>query len=230
MISKATVVCIPYAGGSSYMFNDMSHELAGRKTMVHAIDLPGKGSRIEEMPCVDFQSALNDTVKTLLELGNYSSNYVFGYSMGALLAYESVRYIFSTRNLLPPHLFLAACDPPAVYMKQPAVPLEKDEEFIEYLIKGGGITRELADDQDFKDFFLPIVKNDHKILDTYKFREEDSYIPMSATILYSDDETDITEWGKYFDNSSFYHFTGGHFFIQRDIKRICQIVSHTLEK
>lgn len=230
MISKATVVCIPYAGGSSYMYNDMSRELAGRKAIIRAIDLPGKGSRIDEIPCSDFHDALSDTVKTLLELGNYSSNYIFGYSMGALLAYEAVRYIYATSKLLPPHLFLAACDPPAVYVKQSPVPWDKDNEFIEYLIKGGGITRDLADDQDFKDFFLPIVRNDHKILDTYKYNAENIQIPMKATILYSDDETDIAEWSKCFNACSFYHFGGGHFFIHQDLRRICQIINHTLDE
>ena len=210
------------------MYNDMSRELENRKIAIHAIDLPGKGSRITETPCCDFRDALADSVKSLLDMKDYSSSYIFGYSMGALLAYESVRYIHSTYKMLPLHLFLAACDPPPVQVNQPPVPWEKDDEFIEYLIDSGGITRELADDKDFKEFFLPIVRNDHKILDTYKYTAGNSYIPMNATIMYSNDENCITEWDKCFNNCAFYHFEGGHFFIQKDLKQVCRIIYQTV--
>ena len=226
MIPEKNVICIPYAGGSSYMYNEMRKELENKHIAIQAVDLPGKGYRIEEKPCADFQDALADSVHSLLETPNYSSNSVFGYSMGGLLAYEAVRRIYLKYKMLPRHLFLAACDPPPVHIKQEPVPWEKDSSFIEYLIKHGGITRELAENQDFLEFFLPIVRNDYRILDLYEYHEENSFLPMKADILYSDDETDITEWGRFFTKCSYHHFLGGHFFINQSVERICQIVYH----
>ena len=228
MLPKKTVICIPYAGGSSYMYNEMQKTLKGKNIVVKAIDLPGKGYRMEEKPCSDFREALADTVNVLLNVPDYASNCLFGYSMGTLLAYEAVKYIYLRYGMLPLHLFLAACEAPSVYITQDSVPWQKDDAFIEYLVKNGGITPDLAVDKDFADFFLPIIKNDYRILDGYKYNMTDCSLPMKANILYSDDERDISQWGQYFKNCEYYHFDGGHFFINQSLNRVCHIIHKTI--
>ena len=224
-----SLISVPYAGGSSLMYKEFEQYLGGVR--VEAIDLPGKGRRICEAPCSTFDEAVGDTVKSILEIEDYPSQSLFGYSMGGLLVYESVKRIYEMSNILPKSVFIAACDPPCVCEIEGNFAEWDDGELCDYLIETDGITKELLQEKEFLEFFLPIIRNDFALFDGYEPDPVVTQLPISFNILYSSDEKDITDWEKYTTKACrFQYFEGGHFFIKQNVENVCMLVSQIMDE
>lgn len=188
-----------------------------------AIDLPGKGRRVLEDACCSFDEAVESCVVSILDIDDYSSNVLFGYSMGGLLAYESTKRIYQDYGKLPKNLIIAACSPPFVCAVEKNLSDYDDEGLCEYLIETGGVSREIIDMQEFKDFFLEIIRDDFKIVDSYNETQEVRSLPIVLDVFYSSDEDRVEDWQRYTSaKCRFEYFEGGHFFIRRNTEDVCR--------
>jgi len=143
---------------------------------------------------------------------------VYGHSIGALIAFEMLRAC--DRRGGPParHLVVSArraphCAPPRRLLH--ALP---DDEFVESLASYGGTPREILDDERLLSAFLPRLRADFALSETYRFVAGPLLsCPVSALAGTDDVEasvSDVSEW-RWQTCSSFrlQRVQGGHFFI-----------------
>ena len=102
--------CLPYAGGGASVYNLWSNSIPDTIEL-HAIQLPGRESRYNEPKFTDIHQtakALADSIEPYLDRP-YA---LFGYSMGALIAFELMRELRRQEAPLPIQLFVAAMRAP----------------------------------------------------------------------------------------------------------------------
>ena len=111
--------------------------------------------------------------------------------------------------------------------------MSDDKEFIEHLIENGGTDPSIAKGEVFKQFFLPTVRNDYKLTETYAFQGEK--LKTKVCIYFSRQDnmvhyTDTLSLKKVSDDFEFVEFRGDHFFVNTEHVEICRNICKQVEK
>jgi len=197
--------CIPYAGASATIYYKWEKYL-NDDLEIYPIELAGRGARFTEKFYKDIAEASNDIYKTMLPLLNQKYA-IFGHSMGGILAYDVYKKIIQDKQ--------------NAHIKRQYISKLPDNEFLEKILLLGGTTKELVYTDEFREFYLPVLKNDIKLLDDYKFIETDMKINCPVTVLNGDREDPIDEEAKNCFNKissnkvNFCTVSGDHFFINK---------------
>lgn len=224
--------CFPYAGGSAIMYAKFKKHLQQSIEIV-PVELAGRGKRFEE----PFYDRMEDAVDDVYERigGEFEKNRyaLFGYSMGSWLAYGLYKKIVQKKCRQPAHVFLAAKEPPHVKTTAKTVYLLDDKNFKKEILHMGGTPKNLLEDKEWLELFMPILRADYRITERYKESslKENLNCPVSVLAGKEDDisTTDIKRWNEIASNDfSFYTFAGGHLFIQNNEKAICDIIHDRL--
>ncbi len=145
----------------------------------------------------------------------------FGHSLGALIAFELTRRLRGRGSAVPELLFVSACDAPHLLPKLPLVHHLPDNEFLEAIKAFGGMPEAVLADQELLAMMLPILRADIKMLETYKFKEEE---PLAMPLYAAGGSTDevvgrekLLAWERYTaDHWEVQFFNGGHFFNRKE--------------
>ncbi len=207
------ILCLPFAGAGYYSYrpvfaNDRYFE------PVFCL-LPGRERRFGEAPVTSLYEAADDLYRQLRD--SLSGEYViWGHSMGAELARLLLEKIRGEQAPLPLHLFISGREAPSVDKRNQHYLLPKHQ-FREELKRLGGVPAEIMDNEEFMDFFEPILRNDFKLIETFYEPELKLLsVPLSVMIGSSDDVSreEALSWQKItsgpFDLKI---FPGNHFFI-----------------
>ena len=97
---------LPYAGGSSYIYKKFEQQFT-KNIKITYIELPGRGMRKKEA----FYDSLDDAVEQLsLQIFNLLQSkefYLFGHSLGAILAYYISYEMYLRAYAIPRKIFLS---------------------------------------------------------------------------------------------------------------------------
>src|SRR5205823_4265157 len=97
---------------------------------------------------------------------------LFGYSLGALLAFEYAREVRRIGAGEPDHLFVAARRAPQLPTDAPIARLS-DAEFVrETTRRYDGIPKAILDDPDLLAYFLPAIRGDVTLLESHVYVAE----------------------------------------------------------
>jgi medium-chain acyl-[acyl-carrier-protein] hydrolase len=118
-------------------------------------------------PLID---ALAEQIKNELH-GQFS---FYGHSLGALICFELTRELRRRKLPLPFHLFLSGRPAPAAPRVDPPTFNLPAAEFIAEIQKLNGTPEEFFDHPEMRDIFLPLLRADFEIVDTYEYRDEES--------------------------------------------------------
>lgn len=227
--------CLPSAGSSASMYNDLKIQLQDFCELI-PIELPGHGRRFAEPLKYTMEEIVDDCGRQITKKvnGPYA---LLGYSMGAWIAYELYYSFLYDKKQLPEHIFICAQEPPTneAHEKESICKLS-DDDFLNRIIELGGIPQELRD-PDIMKVFLPILRADYTVIETYKNRIKMKGIECNATILVGKQDEILTKknnpylWSKFIlGNIKFYEFEGGHFFININTDNISKIIKEDIEK
>src|SRR5215510_3567397 len=162
--------CFPYAGGSTHGFRNWQR-LFPSEVDICLVHLPGRGKRIGEPPF----TRLKPLVETIADIifSESSDAFVFyGHSMGALISFELAREMRRRHSIGPRQLFLSGRGAPtAPSCEGPTFNLPHDE-FIAELRRLNGTPPELLDVPDARELFLPLLRADFELVDTYRYEPE----------------------------------------------------------
>ena len=225
--------CLPYAGGSSIIYYPW-RKYADKSIFIEPIELKSRGIRKSEEFYKNFDEAVCDIFEKVKDKidGGYA---IYGHSMGAILAYELYCKICKENLPKPSHMFFSGCKPPKDIENRIKICDMSDEDILKNVISFGGISDELIKDKRMLKLFLPIIKNDFKILESYKSNGIRQKIDCDISVLNGKEDNisleEISKWNEY-GNKSFnvYQFQGGHFFIKNNTKDIVEIINKTLLK
>jgi surfactin synthase thioesterase subunit len=225
----AQLVCLPHAGGNAAFFLPVARGLAGRCEVL-AIQYPGRHERLRE-PLLDSVDELADELFPVLRRQARGPIALFGHSLGATVGFELARR-FEASGTVPTALFVSARPAPSRH-RDSAVHLGTDAELIARMRSLGGTDEELLEDEDLLGLALPVVRNDYKAAETYRYRAgRPLSCPVHALIGRDDPvatEDDARAWADHTTGSFALHtYSGGHFYLVDHQERILGTITRQL--
>ncbi len=228
--AEMRVFCLPYAGAGATMYIRWP-KYFGKNIEICPIQLPGRENRMQELLIDDIGILIPEIYEGIKHKLD-KKFCIFGHSMGGIIAYELTKFIEKKEGILPEYLFMSAT---GLNIKKSDMIIHKLEknDFIEFLINSGGTERELAENKEFQEYYLPIIKNDYKLVENYIPNEEKLKCSIRAFGSKNDTQVDIKETEKLercTDDFNITYFEGNHFFIREHEKEICDIISKMIDK
>lgn len=228
-----TLVCFHYAGGNALVFRRWPEYLP-QDVEVWAMQLPGRGNRFREAPFTQV-GPLQEALLTLLPPHLTRPFAIFGYSMGALVAFEFIRALRRLHLPLPVHLFVAARRAP--HLPPPHNHLLSglpDAAILDLLRRDGNtIVESIVDNPVLLGRMLSTLRADCQVAEDYVYGAEDPLpCPISAFGGASDPyirPEHLVEWQAHTSSTfSTQYFAGGHFFLQNAESLLVASIAHAL--
>lgn len=230
--ARCRLFCFPYAGGNASVYRSFQGPLRNSGIQVCPVELPGRLARRKE-PAFTSMEPLVQALARLLTPFLSRPFAFFGYSMGAVVAFELARHL--RRNRLPPPVLVVAAARQAPQCSSSAVPLHElpDDELLAR-VGGlyGGLPGPVLADPAFRSVIAEILRNDLLLLHRYHYLPG---APLESPILAlggTDDPTvgvdALAAWSAQTCDFRMNVFDGGHFFIHRHGTEICGEVRRTL--
>jgi len=223
--------CFPYAGAGAWVFAPWSRSLRG--VDICGVELPGHGSRLSE-PRYTRLNALVRRAAAALRPYLDMPFALFGHSIGGLVAFELTRTLRRERLSLPTRLFVSALAAPHIYQRASRRHDMPDGELVKRLAELGGTPSEILADPELAELFLPIIRSDLQLLDTYEYlSEEPLACPITAFGGADDPLTNSEALAAWRDQTSaafsFQTLPGGHFFLNTHRSELLQALTGELE-
>lgn len=184
----------------------------------------------------NFSDMLEDTYNFIQQKLEKKPFALYGHSMGSLLAFELYYVIKQRLQVEPLHIFLSCCPPPHKLASRKKIHTLPDKKFIEEILLYKGIPRDLVEDQELLNIFLPIFKADIKVFESYGLAIKKQKINNDVTVLYGKNDSsinkyDIAQWQVYTGSNCFlYEFDGGHFLNIERSTEVISLINSTLNK
>ncbi len=229
---KTNLFCLPFAGGNSYSYREFENYTAGFINVI-PVDIPGHGKFIGQPLLTNTSDMVDNVFNQIRELLDQPYA-IYGHSMGTLLGYLLSIKIIKEKTPEPVHLFFSGRYAPSIESREKNFHLLPREEFIKKVMAYGGIPKQVAQEKDLMDLFVPIMKADFQATSTYKHEEAEPFdIPVKVMIGHNDNATydEAMRWQEVTTRKiSVMQFPGGHFFIFDHMQEICRTISESIEK
>lgn len=226
---KVTLFCLPFAGGGASAYNQWVKK-AQDMFNVCPIQLPGREDRIMEKPYETMNVMLDDLEQAIINVlkGPYA---LWGHSMGGKIGYELEKRM-EKRGYTAKCFLVSGSRVPYIQETNPISHLSNSD-FKEKLARFEGTPKEILDNQELLDFFLPMLRADFSIDETYySSLVIQLQCPIIAFCGEDDREVSVEEmkaWEEYTENSFDYCvFPGGHFFIREREEDVIQTIAERL--
>jgi len=228
-MEKTTLFAVAYAGGSAKAtFSKWSKHL-GDEIEVLPLEFAGHGHRMSEPSPSNVEEIVEDLMQTIRPVVQSNQAYAFyGHSMGCVVVYELVKRMSEEGFEPPKALFLSARRSPDTLPTTHYHALS-DEQFLQEIKMIGGTPSHFFDNPLLVDAFLPVLRNDYRIIEQYRVNEPVHISSADIHFFLSDadsmvSDTTVRGWERFTQGQVYvYNFSGGHFFINdcyRDISRI----------
>ncbi|WP_165953703.1 thioesterase domain-containing protein [Streptomyces sp. 8K308] len=159
--------CFPYAGGSATAFSAWPADLPEWIT-VSAVELPGRRLRRKEPPARRMAPLVTAVIDGLgAELRPPYA--FFGHSLGALVAFEVARELHHTGRPGPTALFLSGAGAPHLPRTGARTSQLPDDAFLAEVRAYGGTHEALLADPEILRLFLPTLRADFELFETYVY-------------------------------------------------------------
>jgi medium-chain acyl-[acyl-carrier-protein] hydrolase len=166
---RLRLVCFPFAGGTAALYRRWRDALPAT-VEVCAVELPGRGLRIDEPPISDIARLCDESIAAVDELPGNVPIALFGHSMGARIAFEMARRLDGRVA----HLFASAAPGPGLRRQRPGnihprpVSELTDDEFKQRLRFLGGTPPQVLANDDLMARFLPVLRADFLVIEHYR--------------------------------------------------------------
>ncbi|MGW7417824.1 thioesterase II family protein [Streptomyces sp. NPDC054863] len=235
-IVRSRIICLPHAGGGGGTFSPWRPYLPEGVELA-PVDLPGRGSRIDEPLPESFDSLVEALFEGLR--GEFTLPYaLFGHSFGALLGYELTRRIEREieqgAGLRPPSVLLVSGSrAPHVPLHRESVADGDDAQLIAWLRGSGGLPEELLEFPDFLRDLLRAVRSDMVFAEGYRIpRPAAVGCPLVAFAGAADEVSPaahVAPWNLYTTAEHRMHvLPGGHYFPQSEAQAVVKAVAEEL--
>jgi surfactin synthase thioesterase subunit len=219
------IFCFPHAGGSPRLFLDWQAGLAGDAEIL-AVCRPGREHRFAE-PAPTIDELIDGAAAAITALTQRDGRpfYLFGHSLGALVAFEVCRKLADlaggTGPAVPRHFIASGCSAP------PLLPSERVKqiatltgaEFATAIGFFGGLAPEVLADEEVRDLLLPGLIADFRMAVGYRYRPGPRLAVPATLVVGRDDPhvkaAQIEPWAGEFTWPPDEHLVdGGHFYFE----------------
>lgn len=212
---KKRLFCFPYAGAGAAVFRPWVALLPPEIELI-AVELPGRVHLKEKAP--ETMEELIDVLYPEILLYLDKPFAFFGHSFGSVVAYEMAKRLRNENKALPSHLFVSSRRPPNVASPLFLAHLDDKNFLVEIQKVYGAIPAAVLNDQALLALFLPILKADIKINETYVGTITPP-LSVPVTVFYGQEDSSgsnlsLQDWQKVTTGPLVMKsFPGGHFYI-----------------
>jgi medium-chain acyl-[acyl-carrier-protein] hydrolase len=231
--TSLNLICFPPGGCGASIFNSWSKYLPSGLA-ISAVQLSGRETRFKEVAFSNMDLLIPELLTGILPYIKDVPFAVFGHSVGALIAFEFVRQLYQNNFPVPEHLIVSG-------RRAPHIPLDKilhlqpDSALIEELRLIGGTSDLILDDPELMSLFLPIVRADFTINETYQVGDAFSVnCPILAIGGYDDplvNQVFLEQWRQYTTGEfETLMLSGGHMTFKENPQPLLDVVMRKLVK
>ena len=229
--AKMRLFCLPFAGGGASTYHSWPRAFP-HEVEIRALQLPGRESRMRE-PRFTVAAALADVLAQAIEPYLDRPFAFFGYSMGALLAFEAARALRRRGQALPAQLFVAAMRAPHVRGLVPPLSRLPREELLREVRRHYEPPEATFEIPELVDVLLPVLRDDMALVDDYRYVPEPPLACAIDAYVGSRDRSVPVEAAARWREQSAGEFAlsvlpGGHFFLQEALPRLQREVAARL--
>jgi medium-chain acyl-[acyl-carrier-protein] hydrolase len=208
--------CFPYAGAGAQIFHSWQRHLPVEVDLC-LVNLPGRDKRIRE-PLATRLLPLVERIADAIVPELREPFALFGHSMGAAIGFELARELRRRQSIEPAHLLISGCRAPQ--WPRPDSPIYDlpHDEFIAELQKLNGTPKELLENPELMEVFLPVIRADFEMVGTYDYDPGEPLLcPITAYGGLQDTEVQVDSlqaWEQQTTSTfAVRMLTGDHFFI-----------------
>ena len=226
--------CFPHAGAGSVIFRDWFNAFP-EHIEVCAIEPPGRLARRSERSPRDldeFTRALEAALAGYLDLP-YA---LFGYSLGALMAFECARALRRNQGLEPRHLIVAAHKAPHIPLKHAPISHAPKESFVHELERRyGPIEPVIKAEPELLDMIVDIMRTDLGMLERYRHQPDTALrcpvVAIGGQQDLSVDRAALQGWQAHTTGGFRTEwFPGGHFFLRQQPQKLRALIQEELTR
>ncbi len=226
---RPLLLTFPFAGGTAGFYRPWKRELE-QICDVSAVQLPGRETRIREAP----RSTLDPLVTELVDaLPPLDRPFVLaGHSLGATLSLAVALELRRRRRRPPARLILSGSPAPHLRDLSDPAHLLADEALATRLGTYGGTPPEVLQSRELLDFFLPIIRADFAVVETWAVPAV-APLDIPFTVLAGREDASVTPsmiegWRAWTTLGCDVHWLpGGHFFFASARPAVLEIVRDT---
>ena len=230
--ARVRLICMPYAGGGAAAWHPWLALLPDWVELGMVL-LPGREGRLREQPCKRMACAIDALAPAMLDLTDRPYA-LFGHSMGALMAFALARALHATGAPPPAWLFVSGRRAPQLAEPEALIHTLEDGPFVGALIRRyNAIPRALLEDVELLRVFLPALRADLELLETYTYAPAPLLnTPIMALGGVDDSRATLPELAAWQSQTActfrMIQFAGGHFYINDARTALVQTLIATL--
>jgi medium-chain acyl-[acyl-carrier-protein] hydrolase len=230
--ARFRLFCFPRAGGGTASFRGWPADIHP-EVEVALIQCPGREARLREEPLRSME-ALAPTIAGEMAKCLDLPYAVYGHSLGAKVAFETVRELRRRKLPAPVHLFAAASSGPGVAWVHPLLHHLEDFSLLREIDQRyGGVPPEVLADKELCALLIPALRADLSIVETYQYAEESPLANPITCFIGTEDtmtpESEVMDWRKQTSAGFRLHrFPGGHFFPVQECSSILDLIAAEL--
>lgn len=232
--AKYNLFCFVHAGGSSGFYSGWG-KYFGEDINLIPVEYPMRERRFAD-PMPD---TIQELAKSLAEENEdffRDKKFAFwGHCTGGLVAFETAKYLSKEKNLQAEYLFISSLTAPE-FSQVPDVSGMSQQEFTDFIIQSGFVAKELCENQEILEYFLPIAKADFAIHRSYR-NDEKTVLDIPIALFNGNDDTlnvsesQIDAWAAYTSKGIQKHYySGNHFYINDHLEEVCQQLTNYLKE
>lgn len=225
--SRFRLFCFPYAGGGASIFQSWRASLPP-EIEICPIQLPGRENRLSEAPFKRIKPLIEALTPLIQPYLDRPFGF-FGYSLGAILAFELARQLHRQNAPTPESLFVAASIAPQI--PDFATPIHglADAKFIEAIAQLQGTPKAVLQDAELMQLYLPALRADFALLETYFYTTgEPLNCPIVAFGGLEDKKVQQKQLEAWQEQTKYDFtlkmFSGDHFFFHPSGQDLLQII------
>ncbi|MFE3577364.1 thioesterase II family protein [Lysinibacillus sp. NPDC059133] len=227
-LAKVKIICFPFAGGGAsffYKWIDKIHD----SVEIYSIALPGRESRLKEMPFEHYEPLVHSLSKNIMRQLGDEELIFFGHSLGSIISFEVSHYLMEHYNKVPLRLFVSSCKAPRYFNNTEKLSNLTKLDLINKLKDINGTPHEILESEELLDFYLPIIKSDFKICDSYKYYHDNKILHCPITAIGGTKDNikieDLNNWSVETDELfEVQLFEGDHFYLVDNHKYIIESI------
>lgn len=230
---KIKLFCLPYAGASAIVYSRWKKYLSS-EIEICPVELAGRGRRFSSPNYSSMEEAVEDVYNSIKHNLDDVPYALFGHSMGSIIAFELYYRIKRLKHKGPVHIFFSGRGAPKNHsLDRKVIYHLPDDEFLKEVMEYGGMPEEFVGNRELLDIFMPVLRSDFKIIDTYNYIQGNEKIDCNITVLNGiEDNTikgSINDWEDYISGTfQVVNFDGGHFFINNQEESVTNVINKVL--
>lgn len=233
-MSKIRLYCVPYAGGSASIYHKWRKGLS-ESIILTPVELAGRGLKFSKPLYESIHQSVDDVFQYIAQdLPEGEPYALFGHSLGSLIIYELYNKMHKQEFQKPVHMFFSGRETPD-YKKEHVYYHLPEGQFIDRMKEIGGTPDEFFENRQLMDMFIPVLRKDLEINETYVYEEKPFKLQCDVTVLNgADDEEYILDSAEHWrdftqQGSASRIYKGGHFYLfEGSMHRVVSMVNQTL--